>query len=602
MGDHPSTGLLSFARPAAIGLLLGCTIALASPASAGIANCTADFAAATLPDVATSLAVVNPGSSPPIALSAEDVAATAAMPEYCDIKGTLITGGAADDPAGYGPGTAQFELQLPAVWNGKLVYWGVGGAAGNTASSAGGPDGAEALPLGFATAVSDTGHEGNELDFTSMLGNPIVAIDYFSRATHDMTVSVKAFLPRFYAPAPLEDAYFDGCSNGGRMAMKEAEQFPGDFDGVIAGSPYLAIVANAAGVKAVKAGLAPGAWIPPSLLPVIDRAEYQFCDAADGVVDGLMQNPMKCSAEPVLQSLACNGSNAGQCLSPAQINNLRVYWGPVLDPGGNLVFPGQSFSDLSTAGYETFDSGSTAPSPNSPEPWASNGSPPLGWSLVDTMIKYVEGSLGYDTLDFPVGTTLAGNAITRPGQLARSRITGGIITSQALSLYLAATGPGDASEPSSLAPFLAKGGKIIMYHGLSDPLLSPYRSIQFYQDTARLAGGYSKLQNQYRLFLEPGMGHCSGGAGPNVFETLSKLDDWVANDAAPDAIMATKYTNDDASQPVLRAMPLCKFPEQAQYDGSGPLNAAASWSCSPTDTSMLETGPVGIAAGLPLPH
>ena len=98
------------------------------------------------------------------------------------------------------------------------------------------------------------------------------------------------------------------------------------------------------------------------------------------------------------------------------------------------------------------------------------------------------------------------------------------------------------------------------------------------------------------------MGHCSGGAGPNVFETLSKLDDWVANDAAPDAIMATKYTNDNASQPVLRTMPLCQFPEQAQYDGSFPLNTASSWSCSPTDTSMLEPGPVGIAAGLPLPH
>lgn len=575
----------------AAGIALGGLLATASPAAALFdvsTNCTTNFVAEYLPNVATSLSVVNPASSPPIAIAVSVVPAAGENPAYCDVTGTLVTGNQSDLGPGYG--TAQFELRLPANWNGKLVYWGVGGAAGGAQSdNSGNPvDQQESLAYGFATAVSDAGHENSDLDFY-VLSDPIVAVDYFYRATHDMTVSAKTFVHAFYGSAPTK-SYFDGCSNGGRMALKEAEQFPDDFDGVIAGSSYMSTVANAGGVKGVKALLQPGAWISPSLVPYIDAAIYSYCDGLDGVVDGLIQNPMKCNATPVLESLACP-KNAPNCLTPAQIAALKVYWGPLTDPQNRLVSPALGFSDLSlTPGFSYWDEGYVAPTQadiHSGEPWGPPAdyvfSPvpnvPVAWVFVDTMIKFVEGSSSYDTLDFPVSTTASG----------------GVITNSALSLYHSKTGAGDADKPDSLLPFINKGGKLIMYHGFSDPLVSPYPSILFYQRLAGLVGGYTATQKQVRLFMEPGMGHCGYGPGPSLFDTLLHLDNWVENGVAPEAITATNLAE-------TRSMPLCKYPEMAHYNGTGPVDASSSWSCSPTDTSLLEIGPVGVAAGMRLPQ
>lgn len=564
---------------------LGGLLATASPAAASFnisTNCTTNFVADYLPDVATTLTVVNPASSPPIAISATVVPAAGENPAYCDVIGTLVTGNQSD--LGPGHGTAQFEIRLPANWNGKLVYWGVGGAAGAAQSdNSGNPvDQEEALAYGFATAVSDAGHENSSLDFF-VLSDPIVAIDYFYRATHDMTVSAKAFIDAFYGSAPTR-SYFDGCSNGGRMALKAAEQFPDDFDGVIAGSSYMATVANAGGVKGVKALIQPNAFIPPTLVPYIDAAVYQYCDGLDGVVDGLIQNPMACNATPVLQWLGSHACGlTDPCLTAAQIAALKVYWGPLVDPLNKLVYPALGFTDLSLVpGFSYWDEGYVQPTPAdipTGEPWGGYTNSPVAWVFVDTMIKYVEGSIAFDTLNFPVSDTA----------------TGGVISSSALSLYHSKTGPGDADKPADLLPFLAKGGKVIMYHGFSDPLVSPYPSILFYQGLAGLDGGYTATQKHARLFMEPGMGHCGYGPGPSLFDTLLNLDNWVERGIAPEAIPAVN----DAET---RSMPLCKYPEMAHYNGTGSIDVASSWSCSPTDASLLQVGPVGVAAGMDLPH
>jgi feruloyl esterase len=174
----------------------------------------------------------------------------------------------------------------------------------------------------------------------------------------------------------------------------------------------------------------------------------------------------------------------------------------------------------------------------------------------------------------------------------------GIIPDEALKLYDDRTGAGSADDPNKLKPFVQKNKKLLMYHGFSDPALSPMKTILFYEQLADLTkGSYAALQKNVRLFMVPGMQHC-GGPGPNVFSLLTALDAWVDQGLAPDQILATKYTNDRRTEPVVRRMPLCKFPEQAKYSGAGDVNDAVNWSCSESP-SLLETGPNGIAAGLP---
>jgi len=166
---------------------------------------------------------------------------------------------------------------------------------------------------------------------------------------------------------------------------------------------------------------------------------------------------------------------------------------------------------------------------------------------------------------------------------------GNVIPDATLALANQRTGAEASNDPFKLANFLKKGGKVIMYHGGSDPVLSPFLSIWFYEELASLHGGYRHTQDNARLFIVPGMGHCGGGVGPNSFDTLQALDHWVTNGVAPEGIVATA--------PNGRTMPLCKFPEEARYSGSGDVNLAANWTCNPNDQRMLEVGRDGVTAG-----
>ena len=158
----------------------------------------------------------------------------------------------------------------------------------------------------------------------------------------------------------------------------------------------------------------------------------------------------------------------------------------------------------------------------------------------------------------------------------------GVVSDAGLKALHQTIGVGSSDVPQNAREFVRRGGKLIMYHGFSDPSVSPYQSIWFYNGLARLEGGIDKLQTSTRLFMVPGMGHCSGGPGPNTFDTLGALDGWVSRNVPPDSIVATNTSTG-------RSMPLCKFPEEASYVG-GNVNAAQSWVCKPTDTRMLEVG------------
>jgi len=499
--------------------------------------------------------------------SATDVPAAAPKPQYCDVKGSVTTSG-----EGAGPNSAGFEAMLPANWNGKFIFNGVGGLAGSLNSSANPVDRAIFLERGYATAITDTGHLNTEptWEFTSP-GEPNTpkVIDYFFRAVHEVTLAAKQLVKDYYHSTTISHSYFDGCSNGGKMGLIEAMRFPNDYDGIISGSPWLDPVGTSMwSLKNVKALL--DAYIPPPVFAAVGAAITKQCDAADGVADGLIQNPAKCSFSP--------DALVPETLTQKQADALKVIMKPVSDEKGNFIYPGSSVSNLgqtvsSPAG--PLNERDTAPvDPTGAQPWG-NATPPPNWNLATGVLL----NLGYYNSAVDLNNTIENN---------------GVVNAAALKLLYDRLGPDIPDNPSKFGAFFGRGGKLLIYHGYDDLVISPYSSIWFYEDLAENNGGYEKLQGHARLFMVPGMQHCTGGSGPNAFDTLSALEKWVEKGVAPDGILATHSTNNMVD----RTMPLCLFPEQARYKGSGDMTDASNWSCPQQDRSLLAVGPNGTQAGM----
>ena len=531
-------------------------------ASADMPNCSvAALAALDVPDVTIMSAAVVPAS--------------AQNPEYCDVIGAVTTRG-----AGAGPGEARFHAQLPAAWNHKYLATGPGGVSGNFFPSMNPLDVATSIRKGYAFVTNDTGHQSAFFDAGWALTAPHVPdkpklVDWFYRAQHQVAVATKALVTAFYAEGPVEYSYFDGCSNAGRNALIEAARYPDDYDGIIAGAPYVDQRGNQLwGYKNAKAFLDRDAFIQPSTLPVIDAAVKASCDGADGVVDGLIQNPAACSFDP--------DELVPATLTQAQANAIKIFIRAVRDEHRRVIYPGSSISDLSDAsgfgGFIPWTERGPAIDPTSPQPWGAQ--PPLTWQAADTVIRHmvVRDPDFNATLDWPE--------------------TDGIVSRDAVELFDRRTSVGDANVAHDLVPYLRDGKKVILYHGYDDQAITPYRTVWFYQDLAQIFGGYQKTQHHARLFMVPGMQHCGGGAGPNSVDTLTALEQWVERGIAPDGLVATKFVNDNPAQGVARTMPLCKFPEMARYRGAGDIDDAASWRCSSRDASLLHVGRNGHAAGL----
>ena len=562
-------------------LAIGCGIALAASIAAPAANATTACSVGAIEGLAVSGVTI---------VTATAVAAAGTTPAYCDVVGQLNTSG-----GGAPPGSAGFELRLPANWNQKFLFFGVGGLAGSTyADIAVSPtDSASALAKGYATAITDTGHLAGGTDASFALlapGKPDKAklADYYFRATHEVTVVGKRLTVLFYDQQPIKAAYFDGCSNGGRQALVEATQFPADYDGIIAGDPFFDIRSVVGGARIAKQQLTPATYLPATLLPLVDAAVNASCVKTDGVDDGLIQNPATCSFDPY--SLVCKPGQETGCLSTGQADTLNTYFSAVRNDFGGLVYPGFAVSNLSTSATGALAGGgadvwSTALVPptdfTAREPWGNSGYSPagLGYQFSDHIIQdIVIQNPGYNLRDFPVSVD-------------------GYVGTDALATFDARTVAGTASDPAGYGRFIQSGRKLIIYHGYSDPALTPFRTIGLYGQLAANAGGYSKLQGSVRLFMVPGMQHCIGGPGPNVFDTLTPLEGWVEQNVAPASIPAAHFVNDDPTKAVDRTMPLCPFPTQATYGGTGDVNAAASWSCAPNE-ELLKVGPNGEQAGL----
>ena len=475
---------------------------------------------------------------------------------YCAVEGTVRTHG-----EGVDDGSARFALQLPNDWQRRFFFMGVGGNAGTLTPSVNAVDRASALGKGYAVIVQDSGHVGNGTDagWARLAdGKPDKAkmVDFLYRAAHDVAVTGKAFVRAYYA-APVEHAYFDGCSTGGRMAMMEAERFPGDFDGVIAGDPAMDYHSTLLRFAVQKAALSSqSAWLSPQTLRTLDAIVTAKCDAIDGAKDGLVQDPAACSVKP--SDLVCRGDETGDCLSPEQALVLRSYTSSLHDRHGHFLYPGWAITNLSgPRGASYWNTGETAPDLTHVEaPWGDDpNAAPRGWTFARQALSFWMG-MGPDQslmgLDVDPATNTVGDGLVA-----------------ALDKTF---GAAETKDPAKLLPFIRNGHKMILYHGTSDPAIPAARTVLFYNDLLHVL---PKGRDDVRLFLVPGMQHCSGGIGPDQFDTLSALEAWVEHGQAPEAIAAS--TKPDSEAP--HRLPLCPYPRQARYSGSGAVTDAANWAC-----------------------
>jgi len=439
----------------------------------------------------------------------------AKLPSFCRVAATLKPTSDSD---------IKVEVWLPAGgWNGKFEAVGNGGWAGTISY----PAMADALQHGYATSSTDTGHVGGRGTFA--LGHPEKFIDFAYRSEHEMTVKAKAIVAAFYGNGP-KYSYWNGCSTGGRQGLAEAQRYPDDFDGIVAGAqanPRTRLGAwhLTVGTAALKD---PAAFIPPSKYPAIHRAVLAACDAADGVKDGLLNDPPRCHFDPTV--LTCKGPDGADCLTPRQVEAAKIIMSPVKTSRGEEIFPG--YAPGTELGWGALIGG--------PEPTA----------ITLDHYKYVvfkDPNWDWRTFDLERDLAIA------------EKVDKGTI---------------NAIDPN-LTPFTSRGGKLLMYHGWSDQLVGPGTSVNYYERVTKALGGPAKTMASVRLFMVPGMGHCRGGEGPNTFDMMTALEQWVEQGKAPVQILASHATNGASD----RTRPLCPYPQLATYKGSGSIDEAASFTC-----------------------
>jgi hypothetical protein len=542
-------------------------------------------------------------------------------PEVCLVTGTVVTN-TADGK------TANFGVLLPAKssWNRKFMYDGCGGNCG--AVFAAGPPAVDQMNKGYPLWASDDGH--NIANPTWPLSGPgqldrDAIVDFAYRAVHAVIAAGKKFTERYF-DEPLRYAYYAGCSDGGREGMVEVNRYPEDFDGVLVGDPYFDVPGQNLNVSNATVQLrSSDASLAPPAFALATGIVLASCDAVDGVADGLIQNPAACHFDPRIDLPRCPGDVPGAgCFTQAQSESLSSMIAATTDPAGRVIHPGYPVSDMFSGFGANLGiwAGVTTPPSNltGPQPWP-NGGAPAAWSINDPLLAdwVFSGDPAYNSV-----TTLGlGWRAGGPGAIDFFHTVAPFRT---IERVYSAMNVAAGDFPENAFEFIRQDRKLLMYHGLSDGFITPYRTMQYYKKLADLNGGYHSLQQNVALFAVPGMYHCNGGPGPNnfgqpfhfpggflnVFNTYlpntdahhdaqTALERWVEQGVAPDYLVASKYPNDDPTQPAARTMPLCRFPAQARFTGSGTVTDAANWTCPPDDESMLDVGLDGIQAGVQAP-
>lgn len=423
------------------------------------------------------------------------------------------------------------EVWLPgASWNGKLL--GIGnGAWGGSISHTGLAD---AINDNYAAVATDTGHTGMDADFLNEHRNKLR--DFAYRAVHEMTVAAKAVISAVYQSEP-QQSYFSGCSTGGRQALIAAQRYPDDYDGIIAGAPahhpshlhgmqiWTSAIANRSA----------DAVLTQQDFSLINNAAMAACDVLDGVADNVIEDPRQCSFDPGV--LACEAGQDTDCLQPGQLETARMIYAGPTDAAGNRLYPG--LAPGSEAGWRSF-SGEGG--------WTTlAGTEPMSLALETyELLVYPNGDWDWRNFDPDADISRAARRI------------GSIM---------------DAINPD-LTDFIERGGKLLLYHGWSDPGIPPAGTIDYYRQVHSTLGS-DLTDDSVRLFMVPGMGHCRNGTGTDSFDALSALDRWIATDEPPERIEAKRETRGT----VIRSRPLCAYPATAVYDALGDSDQARSFVC-----------------------
>ena len=573
-------------------------IALKSPVHATITNCTLSAVQAAAPTGVTVGPITDLGSPAPTpATGVEDVPAGTfgtGSPEECLVTGTEVTNPADGKTANFGA-----LLPDPSLWNGKFMFQGCGGNCGSVGLS---PT-VDVLNKGYPVWATDDGHLGSNISWP--ISSPGVldqdnVIDFAYRAVHTTVVDGKQFTLNFFSASSLSRSYYEGCSDGGREGMVEADRYPSDFDGILAGDPYFDVAGQNIIVSNVtvqfRFGNASG-FVSPALFRLADQYFINKCDAVDGVKDGLIQDPELCNFNPETDLPRCSGSSTTDCFTQAQIDSLTSILTGMTDPHGDAIHAGFPEPDANLAVW-TAISGKGIVNYTGPQPWSGPGAP-FDWLINDSGIDYWAylGEPGYNSL-----TTLG--FTYQSGGAGRIRLFHVIAPDNTIATIYNAMNIASGYFPNELSPFISQGRKLILYHGFSDGLITPYTTIQYYRQLASLNGGFNNLENNVLFFMVPGMYHCGGGYGPTNFgqpgtqptvvdaahDATTALEDWVENGVQPQDFIGTNSSG-------TRTMPLCPFPEEAQYNGSGNVNDASSWTCPPHDHTLLRSGFLGRQSG-----
>jgi feruloyl esterase len=414
------------------------------------------------------------------------------------------------------------EVWLPqSGWNHKLQSSGNGGLGGVIPY----PALAASVKAGYAAVGTDTGHVGGNADFAA--GHPEKLVDFGHRAIHEMTVAAKTVVAAHYDARPTR-AYFNSCSTGGRQALIEAQRYPDDFDGIVAGDPswdQMRLYAARVWLNTY-VNRTPAAVIPASKYPMIHDAVLERCDAVDGVKDGVVEDPTKCAFE--FSTLTCGGADRADCLTKDQVETANAMMRPIRDPkSGSALHPGRYY-------------------PGSELGWGGVAGPVPSGESHEGMRKIVF------TPDWDYRTIKVPDDVERAVRADRGLLYGG--------------------DPD-LSRFFKRGGKLLMYHGWADPLVSPDTSLMMFKRIHDTVG--SSSANSLALFMVPGMGHCQGGPGTDVFDKAAAVDQWVETGKKPRSIEAAHM----ADGIVARTRPLCAYPMTAHYKGSGSTDDAKNFQC-----------------------
>ena len=454
------------------------------------------------------------------------------VPAFCRTVGTISP-------------EINFEIWLPLEqWNTKFQGIGNGGMAGSIRYDRM----AEALRRGYATAATDTGHvTDGSFDATWALGRPELVEDFGHRALHLMTINAKTITGAYYGQPPAY-AYYVGCSKGGQQGLMEAQRYPEDYDGLIAGNPahdWTRFYAGAHLWYSLATLSDPDSYIPADKLPLLGDAVNLACDTIDGIKDGVIQDPRACDFDPG-QLMCPTEQDVETCLTPKQVETVRAIWSGSTTSAGDLVYPGLvPGGEASPGGWDRWVTGDA--------PFTS-----LHWLAAEGFFRYMvfeDKDWDFQSFDYE----------------------------KDLAFALEKVGSQLDAKDHDLRPLRERGGKLIIYHGWSDADISPLGSINYYENVVSLIGNdrepeaaLAETQDFFRLFMAPGMGHCRGGPGPDRFDTLTALERWVELGEAPEQIVASRVTNGVVDL----TRPLCPYPQIATWNGIGNTKDAANFSCT----------------------